>query len=323
MALIDEVSALCNRLAPGGWHNVLLHHGLVANRPVPDRPRARYLANVQSFAATFDKGDTGITAIVSQPDTRVDGNAALAPKVASAQRASCLPDAAAEVFAPGWDTGLDFDENKLGHLAAYKLGSPFPEDAKLCAALSSFWPAVAPDSVQAFEFSPGRHTVKPMLGTEIGLAGGLPWDSISPPRHCMNNEQPHIAYTSSLFGDYTQNALDGKFSLALTGTVGNPEYQQRVDALSRVRLSIGERYREWRITSFRRATNEDLDTAESSAELQVFHHNNAYRFELVRSESAPSANFDTVHVTVIDTLTFLVWPEHIWQRRAALPWQRA
>jgi hypothetical protein len=31
-------------------------------------------------------------------------------------------------------------------IAAYGLGSPFPEDAKLCAALNSFWPAVAPDA---------------------------------------------------------------------------------------------------------------------------------------------------------------------------------
>ena len=49
--------------------------------------------------------------------------------------------------------------------ANYGLGSPFPEDAKLCAALNSFWPAAAPDAGRTF----GRLTALPLLQQELGL----------------------------------------------------------------------------------------------------------------------------------------------------------
>src|SRR5690606_10991582 len=68
---------------------------------------------------------------------------------------SWLPDAASDVFAPGWDVS----QHQIDHqnmYAAYGLGSPFPEDAKLCAALNSFWPAVAPDSARAYGWRPPR-----------------------------------------------------------------------------------------------------------------------------------------------------------------------
>ena len=55
---------------------------------------------------------------------------------------SFLTDAASNEFAPGWDVSLDRQDGTVFY-AAYGLGSPFPEDAKLCAALNSFWPAVA------------------------------------------------------------------------------------------------------------------------------------------------------------------------------------
>lgn len=280
-------------------------------------------ANVQSFKAIFSRADMGVTAIVAQPDQRTGDVAALKPNVAPARRAACLPDAAAGIFAPGWDIGRDHDKSvspELEHLAAYMLGSPFPEDAKLCAALSSFWPAVAPDSAQAFEPHNNRHTIKPMLDSEIGKDSGIAWDGITPPKHYLNNDQPHIAFTSSLYGDYTQNALDGKFSLALTGKIDFFEYQQRVDALRRIRLSLGERYKEWHVTSFRMATLDDLQALASN--LQVPAAQQTYRFQLVRTKPAASDEFNTVHVAVIDTLTFLVWPDVMLRREASRPWAR-
>lgn len=286
---------------------------------------ARLPANVQSFTCTFNRADVGITSIVAQPDTRQCGEIDIKPKVASARRASCLPDAAAGVFAPGWDTGWDSEDGSIeqAHLAAYKLGSPFPEDAKLCAALSSFWPAVAPDSVQQFEPSNRRHTVKPMLDSEIGMEGHLPWDGIQPPKTYMENGQPHIAFTSSLYGDYTQSALDGKFSLALTGKVDSQEYQQRVDALRRVRLLIGESHKEWRIASFRVATDDDMKTVDTCHDLKAPLTEKAYRFEMVRLMPAASETFDKVELAVTETYTYLVWPQYILHRQASPAWQRA
>jgi len=285
-------------------------------------------ANLSSFAATFDRSDTGITAIVAQADTPLGTPLPALLKVDSARRASYLPDAAAGLFAPGWDVGTDFEgdvfdyDNTEWHLAAYRLGSPFPEDAKLCAALSSFWPAVAPDTVQQFEPSSSRQTVKPMLDAEIGKAGGVPWDGTPAPHHYSENGQPYIAFTSSLYGDYTQSALDGAFSLTLTGKVDAKEYQQRMSALLRVRSIIGKTYKEWRIISFRLAIEEDMKELDHCLAEQVKSVQTAYRFEMARLGSATSTAFNKVHVKVIESSTFLVWPETILQRYAERPWRR-
>ena len=85
-------------------------------------------------------GDTTMTALVSfrrsgtRSQTRLDS---LKPK-----RVSSLPDRAAGVFAPGWDCAVDRtpevdpnDDGKVVYpgvtfLAAYRLGSPFPEDTR-------------------------------------------------------------------------------------------------------------------------------------------------------------------------------------------------
>ena len=74
-------------------------------------------------------------------------------------RVSTLPDDGAGEFAPGWDVSLDFKGpggTGIVHLAAYGLGSPFPEDVKLCAALSTYWPAVAPDVYRTMSMHTGN-----------------------------------------------------------------------------------------------------------------------------------------------------------------------
>ena len=97
-------------------------------------------------------------------------------------RHSYLPDAASGVFAPGWDISRDFSRG-VSHLAAYGLGSPFPEDSKLCAALSSFWPAVAPDASSSFWGNPvSSPTVSPLTDEETGQSGNIPWDGAAGPK---------------------------------------------------------------------------------------------------------------------------------------------
>ncbi|WP_214366864.1 hypothetical protein [Pseudonocardia sp. H11422] len=81
------------------------------------------------------------------------------------ERHNPLPDGAAGVFAPGWDTSFDTTAG-VRHLAAYGLGSPYPEGSKLCAALSTFWPAVAPDA--GCSFSTRFPTVSPLTDEELG-----------------------------------------------------------------------------------------------------------------------------------------------------------
>ena len=62
MALIDQVKDICTRLAPGGWHNLLLHHGLNILAPsLQDELRNvlkvdRTLAGFEDFASSGVRG---------------------------------------------------------------------------------------------------------------------------------------------------------------------------------------------------------------------------------------------------------------------------
>ncbi len=114
---------------------------------VPPRPLCdiRMPANLQFPNNSFDSTEDTITALVPLWENLIPSDS---PKITTDEaRATCLPDDAAGVFAPGWAVSTDA-LNNTRHLAAYGLGSPFPEDAKLCAALSTFWPAVAPDTAR-------------------------------------------------------------------------------------------------------------------------------------------------------------------------------
>ena len=62
-----------------------------------------------------------------------------------------LPDGMAGLFDPGWDVSQDRTADNRFFLANYGLGTPFIEDAKLCAAPSTFWPGVSPDSAREFQ----------------------------------------------------------------------------------------------------------------------------------------------------------------------------
>lgn len=207
----------------------------------------RIAPNLQLEGAGFVADDTTPTAIVSLPGAKQGiqggGGAALG-------RHTHLPDGAAGVFAPGWDTSRDHLDG-AEHLAAYGLGSPFPEDAKLCAALSSFWPAAAPDAGRSF-WDPFP-TATPMTDEEIGSVGDLPWDGIPGPRLLSQGVEAVAEYASFEHVDYVESALGRSFSLALTGAVDAAEYMARILALARSfeALGINPQGRDWNVLSFR------------------------------------------------------------------------
>ncbi|MBO9475710.1 hypothetical protein J7413_19395 [Shimia sp. R10_1] len=153
------------------------------------------------------------------------------------QRVSALPDAGAGVYQPGWDVSTDVtrvDEHNedVLHLAAYGLGSPFPEDAKLCAALSAFWPGVAPDSAR----SSGQRPIAPMTDREVGLDGAPAWDGVPGPRRHVDGSNREFVETDNFdHVDYVQNALDGRFTMVETMKVSQQDYQGRVLATARMR----------------------------------------------------------------------------------------
>ena len=196
----------------------------------------RLPGNLQLPKSPFSAADSTITAVIGMGAP--SGIAPIWPVQPDARRTTSLPDDAAGVFAPGWDVGTDTKPGVGGgkHLAGYALGSPFPEDAKLCAALSTFWPAVAPDVFRTFVrvigFSSG--TIAPLTDDEIGQSGSLSWDGVSGPKEVTVNGQQFIEFPAFLNADYVRQAVENRFSLRPTASITVEEYQSRIIASCRV-----------------------------------------------------------------------------------------
>lgn len=197
------------------------------NFPPTPLSEVRFPANLKLPGTPFTAADKTITAVVSMGDPV--GQAPVWPAQRDPLRVSALPDDAAGVFAPGWDVGQD-TKGTTKHLAAYSLGSPFPEDAKLCAALSTFWPAVAPDIFRTFIQVPGNAngTIAPLTDAEIGQVGDLPWDGIPGPRVVDVGGEKKVEYAAFLNADYVRLTLENRFSIRNTARITAEDYQNRI-----------------------------------------------------------------------------------------------
>ena len=256
---------------------------------VPPTPlsETRLPGNLQLPGSPFVASDVTITAVVAMGAP--GGQPSLWPDQSDVARASALPDDAAGVFAPGWDAGVDrLPNNGPAHLAGYGLGSPFPEDAKLCAALSTFWPAVAPDVFRTFVTPTGvtSGTIAPLTDEEIGQLGGLPWDGIVGPRVVVENGNRFVELTDFLHADYVRQAVENRFSIRLTARVTVAEYQSRILALSRVYAAVGDLgnidtiRRQWIVLSFRTVPTGDQDLHEAEDQARAVLRGRVYRVEL-------------------------------------------
>jgi hypothetical protein len=195
--------------------------------------------------SAFRHGDLTVTAVVGDlaegPTTPVLGG----PN----RLTSFLPDAASDVFAPGWDVSLT--RGPLGDmLAAFGLGSPFPEDAKLCAALSSFWPAVAPDAARTFG-NLGFESQLPMFDEELGLhprhedvRHGIAkshrgWDGEYGPFFETVDGARFVNHAAIARVDYVSNALAGHVHVSLTAEVQTSDLLARARALKLCEQLLG------------------------------------------------------------------------------------
>jgi hypothetical protein len=245
----------------------------------------------------FSLEDTTITAIVSQP-TEGDEPVQSPNGPWSIEKAG-MPDGSPGLFDPGWDSsqGIYYRDRELPlkkFLAGYGLGSPFIEDAKLCAALGAYWPGVAPDSTRTFQ--PDKQiggivypypTIAPLTDEEIGsapLEDGrfMPWDGVHGPRATTFKGRPVAAYTDATRVDYID--LVGTMTAALTSQIDTEEYHARILAMEAVYWALGihdadfhEVYEAvrakaaWAVLSFRATKPDDpaLADAQRSVGLQL------------------------------------------------------
>jgi hypothetical protein len=292
------------------WSNNL---GPLSDERIPPNLELNDSSNVNF---PFSNEDDSMTAVVSLPmKDRI--LRPFANQTEQTMRHAYLPDAASGVFAPGWDVSLDFSRGVF-HLASYGLGSPFPEDAKLCAALSSFWPAVAPDVSSSFWGNPvSSPTVSPLTDEETGQSGNIPWDGAAGP---MQNG-PQIEYLDFDYVDYVKNTLQNKFSLKHTWKVDINKYKSRILVLATAYKAIPTAFgipgnilkSKWPVLSFKEisATDPELKHAQTQADPtgQTVLKEHLYRIEICNvgnSHSGPGGDFKKVLVDIKKRTTIFV-----------------
>jgi hypothetical protein len=328
------------------WTDQSVPPSLLANVwPVnPGRPEPlssqRYAANLELKQAGFDRDDDTMTAIVGPCGSGVGKQTQL--RVSTYARASMLPDGAAGVFSPGWDVSYDrTSENDPGDNGAkldpgvtflnnYGLGSPFPEDSMLCAALSSFWPAVAPDVTRTFAPNPRYATATPLTDEVIGLNAAPPWDGIRGPIPGPSSNS--IDYKALAYGDYVEAALIARFDMSTISQTSVSEYIARTLTMAMVyaALDVTDRLEKakWSVLSFRPADPKDPDlltaTAAHGRRLDAQH---TYRYEMIRHDGmqAPHPDpkkFDRVVVTYLERVLMFADPTIVLRRGDDGKWAR-
>jgi hypothetical protein len=303
-----------------------LRHGIfvIPPRPLSDR---RLAANI-TLAAGFSIDDDTVTALVSLPldaGTKQSG----APETI-VRRHLQLPDGMAGLFDPGWDVSQDRTADNRFFLANHGLGTPFIEDAKLCAAPSTFWPGVSPDSSR--EFQPVKHleapyqawpTTAPMTDEELGIVeveglGLLPWDGVRGPHLTVVDSKEVVDYPEFAHTDYLETVEN--FTAALTGKVDHEEYIARVLAMAQVYWALGIRWTdfgekygiaealdrfqaakgEWTVLSFRalgEGADDELIEAETSAGIRL-RGDTRYRFHLFQWNGVETPSDDVRRILV-------------------------
>jgi hypothetical protein len=253
IALPDFFPKVTQRELMQWWRNTVpkpVRDALWALEPLA-LSQTRIAANI-TLPVAFSLADTTITTLVSQPGAAT--GPVQVPNGPWTIEKTGLPDGSPGLFDPGWDTSqgiyyTDPHRRLQKFLAGYGLGSPFIEDAKLCAALGAYWPGVAPDATRTFQ--PDKRiggmvypypTIVPLTDEEIGSApveGGefQPWDGVRGPRATTFDGRPVAAYMDATRTDYID--LVGTMTAVLTSRIDTAEFQRRILAMEAVYWALG------------------------------------------------------------------------------------
>jgi hypothetical protein len=276
-----------------------------------------------------------------------------------------LPDGSPGLFDPGWDSSQGYfykgpDIPPQNFLAGYGLGSPWIEDAKLCAALGAYWPGVAPDSTRVFSPDKGLSglnypwpSVAPMTDEEIGLVPTrdgklLPWDGVRGPQLVQSGPFRYAVYQDMDHVDYI--TMPNTMTAALTSKVSMKEYTDRILAMAAVYWALGIRDEDfatddvrsastkiiaekskWAVLSFTKdaSTSPDFVEAEKVTssgldpkETYRFHIYRAGNEKTTRDEQTPAGTvkFATLVEVLEEAVVFVSGNKAVIQRNGG-PWQ--
>ena len=277
----------------------------------------RLPGNLQMPGNRFSATEKTISAVVALLGPAPTGTNI--PQSFDVDRHSCLPDDCAGVFAPGWDVSTDrkrVSGTRVQHLAAYGLGSPFPEDSKLCAALSTFWPAVAPDASRSMSPNTGnpglRATVAPLTDEEIGQVGLLPWDGVVGPKVSTFGGVEFLDCEKFLHVDYVRNALEGRFTPRLTTQVSSEEYRLRMQAIAKCYSTVGDDRNLRFVVSFRKVSAGDPELQRAQLDSSTVLSGEVYRIDMIlggeATEQPHPTDFRRSLLPIQDRQLFLTSP---------------
>lgn len=301
--------------------------------------QARIAANVE-LGVGFELEDKTVTAIVAQADIKEDAARNIGKQVPNGPLNPDkvgLPDGSPGLFDPGWDVSIGVRSRKGGseihkYLVGHGLGSPFIEDAKLCAALGAYWPALAPDATRQFEpdkkmggISYPWPSIVPQTDEELGITPTkngkvMSWDGVPGPHRRVIDGKSVAAYPSMAHVDYID--ILGTMTAVLTARIGASEYKARALAMAAVYWSLGIRegdpteldnYRalmrqkaEWAVLSFRNVNADDAGLGEiNTAVKHRFSGPHVFRFEIFRwgAHRADPANHKIMLVDILEEVT--------------------
>lgn len=290
----------------------------------------RFYINQSLVGDYFSPQDRGVTAIIAHPQTATAPPPA-GPQVKRGQRQSWLPDFASGVFGPGWEIGRGLvDAPFTNVLCGYQLASPFTEDARICAALGSYWPGVAPDSTRTFEPRGVSATIIPLTDSEIGSAGKPGWDGRSGPTLIEVEGDTRVQYQAYEYSDYTQAALAGQLSLAMTGHTSTEQYHQRVLGMQRAYQAVGagsdkEQRRLWPLLSFSlvQKPDEAFEVAQQQANFRLEGDVQYYWLYKRGAITTPTDNFKLRHVEVTQYVQLYMSRDALLIRQDDGPWRQA
>jgi len=190
-------------------------------------------------AAAFDPADRSYVALVSAPP-----RGPAAARLRDRPAVGFLSDTASNVFAPGWDLTYARTDGVL-HYTTSGLGSPFPEDAKLCAAANAMWPAVSPDASRTFARQKDTPTAIPLMDDELGIhprhPSGRParrgWDGEYGP--FLTADGLSVDFADIERSDYVANLLEGGWDFHRLAGIDTFEMFERMEAYRRALALAG------------------------------------------------------------------------------------
>jgi hypothetical protein len=278
----------------------------------------------------FSRTDETLVAIVS---SRPASRRTHAPRRLK-RFASYLTDAASNVFAPGWDISLGTNQQDV-YYAAYGLGSPFPEDSKLCAALNSFWPAVAPDASRTFRIQ-NSPTAMPLLNSELGFHPRDPrvtsgtaqsttgWDGEHGPFLETVGTRTFVNHADFGRSDYVSNTLNGTLKIDLTAGIDADELIRRMEALRTCIAALppgGDAVNSTPLWLVSVEAVPDWATESDRADAALVGAGYVYVFAQADGASQPANDTNRRRVSVAGIFTCQIASETVFFRRDQEPWQ--